>query len=237
MLMQFKKYFLSFFVILPVLVVSTPAKADFWGGDLIYLAQILEQAIVQVQQLKGLLGTSKESYQFLQEINEGQRTALRIINTMNRVLKPGNLSNLSDVNAVIREIQDIYGKIPITAEAKLQSTNDTTVAESIQLHNDVFRYADEVDPEAERIKNYAQVASPQGAAKASLEAQGAIIHVLNQVLRTNAAILKIQSENLAMQNRKSKMQSEAFRSQYGEISTSLRDFKPGFDLPSISRTN
>lgn len=235
--MKLKKYFLFFTMMFSVLITSPPAKADFWGGDLIYLAQILEQAIMQVQQLKSILGNGKDSLEFLQQINEGQRTALHIINTMNRVLKPGNLSNLSDVNAVIREIQDIYGKIPITAEAKLQSTHDVTVAESIQLHNDAFKYADEVDPEAERIKNYAQVASPQGAAKASLEAQGAIIHVLNQVLRTNAAILKIQSENLAMQNRKSKMQSEAFRSQYTELSSSLRDYKPSFDLPSLSGTN
>ena len=235
--MKIKKYFLFFTMMFSVLITSPSAKADFWGGDLIYLAQILEQAIMQVQQLKSILGNGKDSLEFLQQINEGQRTALRIINTMNRVLKPGNLSNLSDVNAVIREIQDIYGKIPITAEAKLQSTHDVTVAESIQLHNDAFKYADEVDPEAERIKNYAQVASPQGAAKASLEAQGAIIHVLNQVLRTNAAILKIQSENLAMQNRKSKMQSEAFRSQYTELSSSLRDYKPSFDLPSLSGTN
>ncbi len=235
--MKLKKYFLSFIMLFSVLITSPSAKADFWGGDLIYLAQILEQAIMQVQQLKSILGNGKDSLEFLQQINEGQRTALRIINTMNRVLKPGNLSNLNDVNSVLREIQDIYGKIPITAEAKLQSTHDVTVAESIQLHNDVFKYADEVDPEAERIKNYAQVASPQGAAKASLEAQGAIIHVLNQVLRTNAAILKIQSENLAMQNRKSKMQSEAFRSQYTELSSSLRDYKPSFDLPSVSGTN
>ena len=235
--MKFKKYFLFFTMLFSVLIASPSAKADFWGGDLIYLAQILEQAIMQVQQLKSILGNGKDSLEFLQQINEGQRTALRIINTMNRVLKPGNLSNLNDVNSVLREIQDIYEKIPITAEAKLQSTHDVTVAESIQLHNDAFKYADEVDPEAERIKNYAQVASPQGAAKASLEAQGAIIHVLNQVLRTNAAILKIQSENLAMQNRKSKMQSEAFRSQYTELSSSLRDYKPSFDLPSLSGTN
>jgi hypothetical protein len=216
------------------MVLSPRAKADFWGGDLPLLAQILTQAITQVEELQSILGTSKESYQFLQQINEGKRDALHVINTMNHVLKPGNLSNLHDVTEVIREIQDLYGKIPLTYEARLQSTQDTTVAESIQLHNDVFRYADEVDPEAERIKNYADVASPQGAAKASLEAQGAMIHVLNQVLRTNAAILKIQSENLALQNRKSKMQSEAFRVQYSEISSSLQNFRPSYDLPSLS---
>lgn len=223
-------------VVLGLLALASPARADFWGGDLPLLAQILTEAITQVQELQSIIGTSKDSYEFMREINDGQRNAIRILNTMNHVLKPGNLSNLHDVDSALHEVQDIYGRVPQTAEARLQSTNDMTVAESIQLHNDAFQYADSVDPEAQRIIDYAQVASPQGAAKTSLEAEGAIIHVLNQVLRTNAAILKIQSESLAMQNRKSKMQSEAFRTQYGEISAGLAVDPPNFDLPSLSKS-
>jgi len=216
---------------------SIPARADFWGGDLIYLAQILQQSILQVEQLKSILGSNRDSLNFLHDINKGVRDAMRVINTMNRTLKPGNLSNLNNVTDLIRELEGIYGKIPISAEARLQSTHDITVAESIQLHNDAFRYADEVDSEAERMREYAHVASPQGAAKASLQAQGTQVHVLNQILRTNAALLKVQSETLAMQNRKSKLQSEQFRIQYGELATSLKDFKPGFQLPSMTGTN
>lgn len=217
-----------------ILFLSVPkAHADFWGGDLVYLAQILQQAILQVEQLRSILGNGRDSLNFLRDINQGLRDAMALANTMNRTLKPGNL-NLGNVNELIRELEGIYGKIPISGESKLQSTHDMTVAESIQLHNDAFRYADQVDPEAERMKQYAQSASPQGAAKASLQAQGVQIHVLNQILRTNAALLKVQSEQLAMQNRRAKLQSEQFRQQYGELSKSFQDFKPGFELPSLS---
>ncbi len=219
---------------LSLVLMAPQARADFWGGDLVFLAQILAQAIEQVAQLQSILGNGKDSLNFMRDINQGLRDAMQLMNTMNRTLKPGNLSNLNNVNDLIRELEGIYGRIPMTAEAKLHSTHDLTVAESVQLHNDAFRYADEVDPEAERIKNYAQSASPQGAAKAGLQAQGIQIHVLNQILRTNAALLKVQSENLAMQNRKSKLQSEQFRQQYTELSKSLTDFTPGFDLPSLS---
>ena len=218
---------------LSLLLPGPQARADFWGGDLPLLAQILAQAIQEVTQLQMILGTGKDSLNFLRDINQGVRDAMQLRDTMNRTLKPGNL-NLNNVTDVIHELEGIYGRIPMTAEAKLQSTQDLTIAESVQLHNDAFRYADEVDPEAERIKNYADVASPQGAAKAGLQAQGVQIHVLNQILRTNAALLKVQSENLAMQNRRSKLQSEQFRQQYTEMSKSLTDFTPGFDLPSLS---
>ena len=230
-----KKTILKFSLILCLLAPAATARADFWGADLPLLAQILTEAIAQVEQLRMILGTSEDSFDFLREINEGQRHALGVLNTMNQTMRPGNFSNIGDVTAMAREVEGIYGKVPLTAESKLQSTQDVSVAESLQLHNDAFRYADSVDPEAQRIIDYAQVASPQGAAKTSLEAQGAMIHVLNQVLRTNAAILKIQSENLAMQNRKSKMQSEAFRTQYQELSTGLGGDAPSFNLPSLSR--
>lgn len=229
-----KKVFIHIAVVFCLLAPAAPARADFWGGDLVYLAQILQQAILQVEQLRSILGNGRDSLNFMQDINQGLRDAMRLVNTMNRTLKGGNLSDIKDLANLVRELEKIYGKIPATSEAKIQSTHDVTVAESIQLHNDAFRYAEEVDPEAERMKEYAQVASPQGAAKASLQAQGMQIHVLNQILRTNAALLKVQSENLAMQNRKSKMQSEAFRTQYGELSSSLGAPAPSFNLPSLS---
>ena len=213
---------------------SINARADMWGGDLIYLAQILQQAIYQVQQLKSILGTGQDSLNFMKDINRGLIDAMRLRDSINRTLKGGNLSDVKDLVQLAKELERVYGKIPMTSEASAQIMHDTTVAESIQLHNDAFRYAEDIDPEAERMKEYAQIASPQGAAKASLQAQGVQIHVLNQILRTNAALLKVQSENLAMQNRKSKFQSEQFRQQYTELSTSLGGAKPGFNLPSLN---
>jgi hypothetical protein len=215
------------------LLISMPTKADFWGADLPLLTQILAQSIQQVSQLQQILGAGRDSLDFARDLNQGLREAMRLQNTMNRTFKSGNW-NLKDVDAILRQMEQLYGKIPNTAEARTQSTHDMTVAESIQLHNDAFRYADQVDPEAERMKSYANVASPQGAAKASLQAQGVTIHVLNQILRTNAGLLKVQSEQLAMQNRRSKLQSEQFREQYNELGRVLQGSKGGFDLPSLS---
>jgi hypothetical protein len=209
------------------------AKADFWGGDLPLLAEIVAKSIEQIARLESIVGNGKDSLQFMRDINQGLRDAMRLQDTMNRTLKGGNW-NLADMNDILHEMEQLYGKIPMTAEAKTQSMHDVTVAESIQLHNDAFRYADSVDPEAERLKLYAEQASPQGAAKASLQAQGVTIHVLDQLLRTNAAILKVQSERLAMDNRKSKLQSDQFRQQYSELGQVLGDSRGGYELPSLS---
>ena len=223
----------SVVLFLPALLLfSTTARADFWGGDLPLLAQILSQSIEEVTELQTILGTSKDSLNFMRDINQGVRDAMRLSDSMNHTIKSGNW-NLADVNDILRQMENLYGKIPATSESNTQSTHDMTVAESIELQNDAFRYADQIDPEAERMKAYAENASPQGAAKASLQAQGVTIHVLNQLLRTNAALLKVQSESLAMQNRHAKLQSEQFREQYSDLSSGFSN-QPGFDLPSLS---
>lgn len=233
--MKIKKLLLSVTLALS-LTFSVQARADFWGADIPILMQILAQAIQQLAQLQAILGNGRDSLNFMRDINQGLRDAMTLRETLNRTLKSGNW-NLNDVNDILRQMERLYGKIPATAEAQTQSTHDMTVAESIQLQNDAFRYADSIDPEAEGMKQYANVASPQGAAKASLQAQGVTIHVLNQILRTNAALLKVQSEQLAMQNRKSKLQSEQFRDQYNELGQVLQASKGGYDLPSLSGSN
>jgi hypothetical protein len=108
------------------------------------------------------------------------------------------------------------------------------VAEAINLHNEAYRYADQLDPEAERIKSYAAETSPQGAGRLTAESVGILIHAVNQLLRTNASILKLQGESLALANRREKLASAQFREQYTTLSRALSDLKPTYDLPSVS---
>lgn len=217
------------------LTIPNPACADFWGGDLVYLAQILQTAIQQLTQLQNILGNGRDTLNLLRDINQGLRNALNVMRTANQTLKPGVLSDLDNLDFVLSKVEELYGRIPNTPEGKMQLMTDRSVAEAINLHNEAFKYADRLDPEAERIKDYAHVVNPAGAAKVTVQSMGVMIHVLNQILRTNAAILKLQSEQLALQNRRGKLDSEQFRMQYEGVSNAFGNLKSNFNLPSISR--
>lgn len=231
---KWKRIFLT-----PVLVLSltipNPARADFWGGDLVYLAQILQTAIQQLTQLQNILGNGRDTLNLLRDINRGLRDALNVMRTANQMLKPGVLSDLDNLDLVLSKVEELYGRIPNTPEGKMQLMTDRSVAEAINLHNEAFKYADRLDPEAERIKDYAHMVNPAGAAKVTVQSMGVMIHVLNQILRTNAAILKLQGEQLALQNRRGKLDSEQFRMQYEGVSDAFGNLKSNFNLPSISR--
>lgn len=217
-----------------ILLVPQPARADFWGGDVMVLVQILAQSIQQLAQLREIFGTGQDTLNLIKDINQGISDALNGFQSINRMLKPGVLGDIRDPGQLYHAIQDIYGTIPQTQSAKMEQLNDQSVSEAITLHNEAFQYAGDLDPEAERLKESAANASPQGAAKLTAQSLGVLIHVTNQVLRTNAAILKIVSQNLAMSNHKEKVNSEHFKTQYEGLGNGFSNFNPQNDF-KISR--
>lgn len=203
------------------MAMPTPVRADFWGGDIPLLIQIVANTLQQLAQLRQILGNGRDTLGLMRDINEGIREAMGIMRTLNTTIHPGVFSDLKNPEAVLRAIQEIYGVIPKTPEARLQRLNDQSVAEAVTLHNQAFEYAAQIDPEAERIKDYSRGVSPVGAGRLTAQSLGVLIHVTNQVLRTNAAMLKIMSENLALQNRREKVNSQQFNMQYEGLSSAL----------------
>ena len=216
------------------LTFSPPAGAAFFGGDIVILAQILSNALQQLVQLRAILTSGTDTLGLLRDVNRGIQDAMNMMKTYNTTLDPGILGNLQSVDQVLQSLQSIYGAIPRTPEARMQNFNDQSIAEAITLHNEAFQYAKEIDPEAQRIKDYARNVSPGGAAKLSAQSLGVLIHVTNQVLRTNAAMLKLLAEDLALKNKKEKLNSDHFRVQYEGISQGFSSVKPAYDLPSLS---
>lgn len=211
-------------VIALVIGIGTPApvaRADFWGGDIPLLIQIVANTLEQLAKLRSIIQNGSDTLGLLREVNRGINDALALIRTLNTTLSPGVLAQYKNPRELLQFLLGLYGQIPRTSQTALETLHDQTVAESISLHNEAFSYADKIDPEAEKIKDFSRMASPAGASKLTAESIGVLIHVSNQILRTNAAILKIMSEDLAMKNRASKMNSAQMKIQYEGISNAL----------------
>jgi hypothetical protein len=203
------------------LLLPRPVKADLWGGDLVFLAQILANSIQQLVQLKQILGTGMDTIGLMRDINRGIRDGLSIIQIINPRFNPGLYGNMETADRVLAVITDLYGQIPQTSEYRLQEAQDRSVSESIAMNGTLFRYADQVDDESRRIINHSQSVSPQGAAKLTAQAIAILIGVTTQTLRTNSMMLKMMGENMALNNRKEKLQSAQFKGQYEGLSTAL----------------
>ncbi len=210
-------------------LLSTPTFS-WWGGDLVYLSKILQQSIYQLEQLRQITGVGEETLNILRETNRGVHEAIYIKDSINRTLKAGTFSKLKNLNETINTVKNLYGRIPKTSQSELQKKNDLTVAENFQHHNEVYKYAKNTDEIAQRIKHYSHKASYVGATKTLLEGQAVIIHTLNQILRTNASLLKIQSQMLALYNKNQKINSRQFQVQYSELGNAFKNLNYNYNL-------
>jgi hypothetical protein len=217
-----KNKFLPLIICLTLLL-PQPARADFWGGDIPLLIKIVATSLEQLIVLKQIFKNGADSLGLMKEINQGIRNGLAVIQIINPKFNPGLYGSLETSEQVMAAITDLYGKIPQTSEYRLQEAQDRSVSESIAMNGTLFRYADDVDAETKRIIAHAEVVNPQGAAKLTAQSIAVLIGVSTQVLRTNSMMLKMMGENMALSNRKEKLQSQQFRTQYDGISNSLKE--------------
>ncbi len=209
------------------------ARADLFGGDVAVLTQILVQTIQSVTQLKAILSNGQDSLNLLRDINSGVRSGLDVIRIINPNFNAGVYGNLNNADAVLRAIQDIYGAVPKGMDQDLMNSQDQSVAEVISMNRNLYDYADSVDRERERILYHSQVVSPQGAGKLQNQALGVLIGVTTQLLRTQSQMLKLLAQNMAMQNRKEKIQTQEFQENYKTLSDGLKSMPMDTSLPRL----
>ena len=216
------------------LIAPRPARADLFGGDVVVLTQILANAIQQLYQLRQIFSTGADTLGLLRDINRGIRDGLAAINMLNPRFNPGIYGNLDTADKVLAAIEDLYGRVPVTGEARLQTAQDRSVAESIAMNGTLFRFADEADQESRRIIEHSRYVNPQGAAKLNAQSTAVLIGVTSQVLRTNSMMMKLMAENIAIQNRKEKIQSSQFKAQYDGLSDAFGSLPTETKLPSLT---
>lgn len=230
----FKKYFILVLVTISLMLPSNPARADFWGGDVVVLVQILAQAIEQVTRLQSIIQNGKDTLNLARDINAGVRSGLDLIRIINPRFNPGLYGDLKDPQNVLRAIRDIYGQTSKTADKELLDSHDQSVAEVISMNRNLYDYADQVDQERERILIHSEVVSPQGAAKLQSQSLAVLIGVLTQLLRTQSQMLKIMGQNMALENRKEKMASNQFIENYEGLSKGFKSLPKDSKLPSLN---
>jgi ABC-type multidrug transport system fused ATPase/permease subunit len=201
---------------------SGNVSASMFGEENAPLYSILAQAIRQLNEMQQLVNQSQQNLELLKDINRGIQEAMTLLKIESEKLNPGALSEYRNLQGVMTEMEKLTGKTPNTTNSSFERLLDTSISESIHLHNQAFRYADALDPEANRIKDYAKNASPGGAQKVTAQGIGMMINVLNQILRVDSAILKVQSEQLALANKNQKEESRHYEVQYETLARSFK---------------
>jgi hypothetical protein len=207
------------------------AKADLFGGDVAVLVQILANAVQQLAQLQNLLNNGKDSLNLLRDINRGLNDSLNLIRTISPNSDPGLYKDWEKVSDALTKIETLYGIVIESKDSKVQKDTDQSIAEAVTLNNSIYKYTKMIDEIGELIKSQSHVVSPGGAAKLTAQSLGVMLNLQNEMLRTQATGLKLQAQNLALQNRKDKDRTRQMVANADGINSALSAAEPQFKLP------
>lgn len=208
---------------------SQPAKADFWGGDIPLLLQILAENIKHYYQLQQMIGQARSTEDYLRLVNAGIDNSMGLLNSL-PVKDENVLAEIKSFKQALGTIENIYGNVPKSKEQELQLLNDQTVAESIKMANSFKQYSEIQEENATRITVQSRYASPKGAARMQAETSAQILGSMSQLIRLNTQMLKMQSEQFAMQNKGSKGDVANFIKVNDGLSNGFNNFKLDMSL-------
>lgn len=213
------------------LIIPTFAKADFWGGDVVVLSQILQQSILQLTELKAILKSGEDTFGLMEEINRGINDSIQMAETNGIRIDPGVYRDLKEVDKALMKIEEIYGKAVDSKDATAQRNTDQTIAEALSFNNEIHEYTKQIDQIGEEIKNFSHAVSPGGAAKLTAQSMGVMIHVMDQQMRATGQGLKLQAQAMASQNKKEKATTEQYLKEGRLLKERMQALNPTFQAP------
>lgn len=216
-------------ILILFLPICPSAKADLFGGDVAVLTQILVENIRRYQQLQMMIGQNKEHSEFLRKLNHGLENSIGLLQSM-PVKDERILAELREFQGALQSVTDLYGKIPKSQEARMQTLHDQTIAESLRMVNAFKDYSESQEQNSIMIAAQSREASPKGAARMQAETSAQILRTLSQLIRVNTQILKLQSEQFGMNNKTGKDSVGNFQKVNNDMGKSFQSLKSDMGL-------
>ena len=210
-------------VTLLFLLVQIPipkAQADFWGGDVVVLTQILAQTVQEIYKLQQIIGKTSETVSLLEDMNRGVKEVLRIADTAHAQLPPGVYAQAREIGAATTLAETTYGGIGSNAPAHVKN-NYRSGIEALTLSEDAFDYSTFLDEKGERVKSSAVLANQASATRLSAETLGVILESVDHSSRIQAKELELNSTSKIQESAVEDAQFQSFANTHQRFSDDL----------------
>lgn len=195
-----------------------------------YLIKLVEESIRRYYQLQQIIQTSRDAQEYMRAINRGLDDSVRLLEAL-PVKDEKILGQLKTFQKSTAEIEKIYGTIPRSPEEAMQKIHDLTVAESLKMATNANDYAEKQETNAAMIEARSWDMSPKGAMRMQAQVSSQILLTLNQILKMNSQLLKMQSAQFAGQNREEKQNVLRFQKTSREVAATSQSFSGNMALP------
>ena len=197
-----------------------------------YLIKLVEQSLRQYQQLQMMIQYSRDAQSYAREINSGLEASIFLLESL-PIKDEKILGQLRTFQHSLKEIEKIYGAIPKSPDEAFQQVNDMAIAESLKMVSNATDYAEKQEVNSIKIEARSWNMSPKGAMRMQAQVSSQILLTLNQILRMNAQLLKMQSADFAAKNREEKQDVMKFQRFSKEVNLTSKAFNGNMTLPQF----
>lgn len=208
---------------------STSVRADIFGSDTAVLTQILQENIRHYFQLQKMIQQGQSTETYLRWVNSGLDNSIGLLQSL-PIKDEKILAELREFRSAMGKVSTLYGQVPKSPEAALQVLHDQTVAESLRMATSFKEYSETQEMNSNLARLQARGASPKGAARMQVEMSADILKSLSQLIRLNTQMLKLQSEQLAVNNKSSKESVANYQKVSHDLGSGFSNFKPNMKL-------
>ena len=182
-------------LLIVLLAPISPSRADFWGGDLPLLAQIVTNTLQTLYELK------KQST-LLEDEMDGIKDKIFRIETIAQVVQPSTWKEWRDPSEALRRLQTIYYTLPKEYVSPKSDAVAGEISRAMSMISQISDAAHSSFLSGKEMERRGADASPGVAQKLTASGVGSLITLQSQTLVIESHITSLLSQMLADANEK-----------------------------------
>ena len=205
-----KKYILILALIFP----PNLAKADFWGGDLPLLMEIVTNTLNTLMELR------KQTRRLDDELR-GINNKINRIKTIQKLVQPSSWNKWKNPKEALRRLQLIYHTLPKEYRSKKADAIEAEISKAMNSISLISREAKSLFRSGKELERRGADASPGVAQKLTASGVGSLVAVSSQTLVIQSHITSLLSQMLAQANEKESRSVVSKGKNFSGLSTNL----------------
>lgn len=187
-------------LLLLVALSATPAKADFWGGDLPLLAQIVANTLQTLSQLQ-------QQTTLMSDEMAGIKNRIYRIQTIAEVVQPSSWDKWKDPREAVNRLRIIYGAIPKEYRSEKSDAIEDELSRAMNAISRIGPGATSSFQSGKELERRGADSSPGVAQKLTASGVGSLVTLESQSLILQSHITSLLTQMLADGNER---ESRAF---------------------------
>lgn len=209
-----KKYVYSILISAHLLLSATPARADFWGGDLPLLAKIVFNTLYTMNELR-------RQTNMMQDEMAGINDRISRIQAIAEVVQPSSWDQWKNPEEALRRLKVVYHTLPKEYRSEKSDQIEEELSKAMALIAKVGKGAGTSFQSGKEMEQRGVDSSPGVAQKLTASGMGTLISMeaQNQVIQSH--VVSLLAQTLAAANEKESRSVESKGAAFAGVSENL----------------